>query len=310
MSVSEDNEVCLSNAKFLFSMLKQADMVGCNPTSTPISKDMIKLAAHEADLGMFLDESGIAQYQADLGSLNWIAQVYCPKLAPTVSLLGKRASSPTECGPAMIKQALRWLSGNLDMCLKTQSGNHEGIKWYCDSDLAGLHAVDGETRSRMGILGTYNGMPFHWNSSWIKAVCNSSGEAEVYALSECVKMAVHFRWVCEELKIDSPERIPIYCDAEAAMGFFKNLGGVSQSRLKHIDLRATWVMEMRDSAKLVELLHIPGVDNPANFFTKVLGATDFRKESDHLMATTDIPEGMSSLMKPKKKTVATRGHGD
>jgi hypothetical protein len=67
---------------------------------------------------------------------------------------------------------------------------------------------------------------------------------------------------------------------------------------------------MRDSAKLVEVMHIPGTENPANFLTKVLGATEFRRESEHLMATTDLPESMLSQMKPKRKVSETRGHGD
>ncbi len=306
ISVSPENEICLSNAKFVFELIQKKGLLGCNPASTPISKDMIKLVAHEAEMGMFLDPDGKAEYQADLGSLNWAAQVFCPKLAPTVSLLGKRASAPTVSGPAMIKQAVRWLAGNIDMCLKTDSTNSEGIAFYCDSDLAGLHSVDGETRSRMGILGTYNGMPFFWNSSWIKATCTSSGEAEVYALSECTKAAVHFKWVCQELKIDVPDQIPIYCDAEAAIGFFKNLGGATQSKLKHIDLRSEWVREMRDSANIVSVQHIAGVDNPANFFTKVLSAAEFKKEGAQLMATVDIPDTMTEVLKKRP----SKGHGD
>jgi hypothetical protein len=106
--------------------------------------------------------------------------------------------------------------------------------------------------------------------------------------------------VCEELGIKAPDRIPVYNDAEAALGFFKNLGGASQSRLKHIDLRADWVTEMRDSAKLV---HIPGSENPANFLTKVLGATEFRRESEHLVATTDILELYSDPKSIAHKTM-------
>ena len=272
-------------------------MVGCNPAKAPISKDMLKLVAHEAELGLFLDAEGKEEYQADVGALNWAAQIFCPKLSTAVSLLAKRSAAPTKSGPAMIKQAIRWVAGNIDMCLKTQSGNNDGIKFYCDSDMAGLYGVDGETRSRMGILGTYNGMPFYWASSWIKATCNSSAEAEVYALSECTRVAVHFRWVCEELRIVIPQRIPVYCDATAAIGFFKNLGGQTQSKLKHIDLRARWVLDMRDSKQAIELLHIPGVENPANFFTKVLGPIDFKRKSDHLMSRVELPDNMLELIK-------------
>jgi hypothetical protein len=313
ISVSPEEEVCLSNAKFMFELITRKGMIGCNPTKTPITKEMLKLAAHEAELGLFLDEAGKTEYQADVGALNWAAQIFCPKLAPAVSLLGKRSAAPTTSGPAMIKQAIRWIAGNLDACLKTDKSNKEGIKWYCDSDLAGLYAVDGEKRSRMGILGTYNGMPFYWASSWIKATCNSSAEAEVYALSECTRMAVHFKWVCQELHIETPEQVPIYCDATAAIGFFKNLGGQTQSKLKHIDLRAQWVQEMRDSAGNIKLEHIPGVDNPANFFTKVLGPIEFARESTHLMGTVELPQAMVELNQqkksanPKSKTVFQPG---
>jgi hypothetical protein len=126
ISVSPENEVCLSNAKFLFELITRKEMVGCNPTKAPISKDMLKLVAHEAELGMFIDEAEKVQYQADVGALNWAAQIFCPKLAPTVSLLGKRSSAPTTSSPAMIKQTIRWIAGNLGMCLKTDSKTPKG----------------------------------------------------------------------------------------------------------------------------------------------------------------------------------------
>jgi hypothetical protein len=147
-------------------------------------------------------------------------------------------------------------------------------------------------------------MPFFWCSTWIKATCNSSAEAEVYALSECTRVAVHFKWICDELKIACPDRIPIHCDAMAAIGFFKNLGGQSQSKLKHIDLRAKWVVDMRESAKVIDLKHIAGTANPANFFTKVLGPVDFRRESVQLMSAVDVPENMIALLTPEKQKKA------
>ena len=306
VSISAESEICLSNAKFVMELIDRKGLTGCNPASSPISKDLIKLVASETELGDFLDAQGKTEYQADLGSLNWITQLYCPKLATAVSLLGKYAAAPTKSCPSMIKQTVRWLAGNIDMCLKTQSNNNEGIAFYCDSDLAGLHSVSGETRSRMGILGTYNGMPFYWNSSWIKATCTSSAEAEVYALSECVKVAVHFKWICEELNIPAPAKIPIFCDALAAIGFFKNLGGVTQSKLKHIDLRAQWVTEMRDSKNYIELKHIPGVDNPADFFTKVLTPIEFKRGGEALMSKVELPASLDKVL----EHVSTRGHGE
>jgi len=52
--------------------------------------------------------------------------------------------------------------------------------------------------------------------------------------------------------------------------------------------------------------HIAGVGNPANFFTKVLSVTEFKKQGAVLMATVDIPGSMSEVMKKRP----SKGHGD
>jgi hypothetical protein len=58
---------------------------------------------------------------------------------------------------------------------------------------------------------------------------------------------------------------------------------------------------MRESAKVIDLKHIAGTANPANFFTKVLGPVDFRRESVQLMSAVDVPENMTVLLTPEVK---------
>ena len=302
MSVSREHEVCISNADFLFKVIERHGMSACNPAITPISKDLLKIVGEEAELGQFLNEADAKQYQADVGELNWAAHTFCPRLAVTVSLLAKRCSNPTVSGPKMIKQAIRWLAGNVDMCLKTKSQDNSGLVTYCDSDHAGMQAVDGDKRSRMGIVVKYNGMCVLWLSAWIKAICLSSAEAEVYALGEAAKIAVHLKWICQELEIPVFDKVPIYCDATAAMSFASNLGGTSQSKLKHIDLRRAFVEQLRDTSE-IEVLKILGTENPANFFTKVLSGAEFQREGGPLMDTVDLAEAMKEMLR-------IRGHGD
>jgi hypothetical protein len=76
---------------------------------------------------------------------------------------------------------------------------------------------------------------------------------------------------------------------------------------------------MRDSSEIMLVQHIVGTDNPANFFTKVLGPSEFRRESANLMSTTDVPESMMEAMgtskmldakKLARRPSASRGHGD
>ena len=302
MSVSEKDEVCISNADFIFKVIERHGMSACNPATTPISKDLLKIVGEEAELGQFLNAEDTRQYQADVGELNWIAHTFCPRLAVTVSLLGKRYSKPTISGPKMVKQAIRWLAGNVDMCLMTDSQDKSGLVTYCDSDHAGMQAVDGDRRSRMGIVVTYNGMVVFWHSAWIKAICLSSAEAEVYALGEAAKIAVHLKWICQELHIDVARQVTIRCDATAAMSFASNLGGASQSKPKHIDLRRGFVEQLRDTSE-IEIVKILGTVNPANFFTKVLSASEFKREGDPLMGKVELGKAMTEMLR-------IRGHGD
>jgi hypothetical protein len=125
----------------------------------------------------------------------------------------------------------------------------------------------------------------------------------VYALSECIKCALHFNFVCDELGIACPAKTPVWCDATAAIGFMQNLGGPSQSKLKHLDLRLNWLCQEMDA---IDLKHIKGTKNPANFLTKVLSPTEFEREGDHLMETVELPESVIREL----ADISSRGHGE
>ncbi len=46
-------------------------------------------------------------------------------------------------------------------------GNREGIRYKSETEFAGLFEVDGDIRSRYGVMVTANGMPVLWKSGWI-----------------------------------------------------------------------------------------------------------------------------------------------
>ncbi len=83
------------------------------------------------------------------------------------------------------------------------------------------------------------------------------------------------RYIGEELGIEMPAKIPVLVDAAAAMAFAENTLGVG--RMKHLDLRAAWVQEMK-TCGLIALTKVAGTENDADFFTKVLPAGDFQRE--------------------------------
>ena len=56
-------------------------------------------------------------------------------------------------------------------------------------------------------------------------------------------------------------------DSTAAIGFTANVGKVG--RMRHIDVRQAWVRQLRDR-ELITPIKVPGVENRADGFTKLL----------------------------------------
>ena len=87
------------------------------------------------------------------------------------------------------------------------------------------------------------------------------------ALGETVKLGKHMTFLADELGIPVSKPIIIMTDSAGAIGFARNNGGAG--KMKHIDIRGAWVQQLRDKGE-IEIVHVPGTKNPADFFTKIL----------------------------------------
>ena len=131
----------------------------------------------------------------------------------------------------------------------------------------------------MGILIKYNGFLVAWKSAWIKARCVSSGGAEAYALSECVRWGLHIKCIGEGLSIDMPDRPTILSDATAALGFAGKSDGTGE--IKRIDLREAWIKELKSDD--ITRVEVPGTLDQADPSTKILSLPDSQAHGDALM---------------------------
>ena len=106
------------------------------------------------------------------------------------------------------------------------------LKVWTDADWAGLYTLIGEKRSRTGLLVTYDGVPVAWKSSFQQCkgtmakpgtetddclITTSSGESEVHAASDGVKLGLHIKYFAEETEVPVPTKIPVHIDAGAAI---------------------------------------------------------------------------------------------
>jgi hypothetical protein len=277
MAAEGEDTVTWSNPRFVDSLINQLGLEGCNAAKLPITKESLKEIAAEAEMGDYLDEEAHSFYRTVLGEVLWLAQTTHPDIAVAASLLSKRCAKPTPTCAKAIKHLVRYLSGRRDHGLKFGPGDDTGLQVWCDSDHAGTYAVDGELRSRLGVAVTYNGMLIGWITKFIDGVVCSSAEAELHGLSEGVKQAIHLRNVGAELGIPMGETISVMVDASAAKSFAEDTLGVG--RMKHLDLRAAWIREMKDS-KVVDFVKVDGKINLADFFTKILPVGEHQDAAD------------------------------
>jgi hypothetical protein len=112
-----------------------------------------------------------------------------------------------------------------------------------------------------------------WRSHAQKTVALSSTEAEYMAISDCSRQAVWIKTLFTELGIKL-NAVPIYGDNQGSI--FIGSNPVQESRSKHIDIRYHFIRECVDNRQ-VELMFIPGEENPADMLTKNLARVKFVK---------------------------------
>jgi hypothetical protein len=266
LTVDSSGCVRMSNPNYVEGLLGPAGLLDCNPASLPLTKELLCEIRADVLAGEFMTDEQAGEFRSILGAVEWLAVTTHPSIAFASSILAKGSRQPTQSHGRAIKHLLRYLAGRRDEGITFGEGDGSGLTVWTDSDLAGTYKLDGELRSRLGIAVTYNGYLVGWNSKHIPTTCVSTCEAELHALSEGVKMALHMKYVCEELGLAVQSQIPIMVDAKSTVDFSDNPKGLG--RMKHLDLRWGWIRDIKDSGE-IKITHIPGTTNKADFFTKI-----------------------------------------
>jgi hypothetical protein len=108
------------------------------------------------------------------------------------------------------------------------------------------------------------------------SVALSSGEAELYAMTKGASQALGLMSLGADFGLHFSTRV--HCDASAAIGIVQRQG---LGKLRHINVRYLWLQEkVRD--KELEVLKVPGSDNPADLFAKNLDALTMWKHVERL----------------------------
>ena len=108
-------------------------------------------------------------------------------------------------------------------------------------------------------------------------------------MGETLKLGTHMSYVGDEMGAKLTYPLNIYVDASAAKGFADAVG--KNTRMKHIDVRRAWIKQLRDR-DFVRFMRVPGTENLADFFTKLLVGSIFTRYELEMMQW--LPEERSA----------------
>ena len=131
-----------------------------------------------------------------------------------------------------------------------------------------------------------HGMPVAWASSKQKSIALSSAQAELHGMSTGAQIGLHCFYVAQELNIEVNPRLDMYIDASAAVSFALKIG--SKTKMKHLDIRKSWIQQLRDRSLLT--LHKVGTkEQKADALTKLMGRNEYNRASKPLQNELNTP---------------------
>lgn len=257
--------LCISQQRYLESLLIRFEMQNCRPVSTPI-ENKLKLPKGE-------ESKRISKpYRELVGCLMYVALTSRPDLAVAANFFSQFQVCPNEEHWVHLRRVLRYVKGTLSfgLCYRGKE-NSPLLEVYTDADWAN------ETTDRRSISGAVFkvcGASVSWFSKKQTTVSLSSTEAELVALCAA---ACHSQWILRLLA--DLGRIPegpvqFHEDNQSVIKIASN--PKDSSRLKHMEVKHFYVRELLER-NLIKLDYVPSTMQQADILTKGLPAPGFKK---------------------------------
>ena len=219
------------------------------------------------------------KYQSIVGSLLYISRMTRPNISFIVNLLGRRSSDPSPTHLVMAKWVCQYLLSMINEGVIIAKGRQEDrIKGYVD---ASQPKEEEGSRCQSGSLVTLYGIPVMWTSRRQDVVAMSITEAEYIAISEGLKDLAWIRQFLQEIMPHKEPWVPtVFTDNEAAQKLSKTQ--TYHRRTRHILHRFHYIRQEVDN-HLATIQRIPGKENPADIFTKILAMSTVKAWKDFWM---------------------------
>ncbi len=214
-------------------------------------------------------------------SLMYLARLTRPDILLPVAHLSTRSHCCTKGDMHEAYKICRYLRGT----------RNKGIHIHCTSmriqaECDASHIVHTDRKSHTGYkIGLGDNLSFlHCKSCKQKLTAQSSTDAEVIAMVDCLKMCVWLRNLLQELHITPLKRMVIYQDNKSAIIMTQDDNSKAKNS-KHIFCKIGYARDLR-KLDIVEIVYLPTGEMTADMLTKPLHGEQFRTHRAKLMGHT------------------------
>lgn len=245
-------------------LLQETGLLGSKPCSTPMDPNQ-KISK---DSGTFLSDP--TAYMRLIGRLLYLTHTRTD-ICYAISNLSQFLSTPTSVHYNAALRIIRFLKQSPGLGLFFPKESDLSIKAFTDSDWG---ACSDTKRSVTGFCFFLGNSPISWKSKKQSIVSRSSAEAEYRALAQATCKAQWLLYLLQDLKVNHPKPVVLYCDNLSALHIAAN--PVFHERTKHIELDCHTVRD-KLQAGILHLLPIGTTDQVADVLTKPLQPGPFIK---------------------------------
>ena len=261
----------LNQRKYVLDLLRDTGMTASKPSTIPIEQNHCLLDNQSA----LLKCSEASTYRQLVGRLIYLT-ITRPDLSYSVHVLSQFMNCPRVDHLYAVFRVLRYLKQSPGQGLLISATSPLTLTAFCDSDWGG----DPITRhSLSGYCVLLGKSVVSWKCKKQTTIARSSAEAEYRSMADTCCEVIWLVAVLKDLLVSPPLPIAFHCDSKSAIHIASN--PVYHERTKHIEIDCHLVRENIEKGFL-QPLHISSSAQPADMFTKALGAKQLLELSSKL----------------------------
>ena len=214
-----------------------------------------------------------------------------PDIQTAVAFLSTRVKNPDKDNYKKLSKLVQYLRATKDLVLTLEPDNLHVIKWWVDASFA----VHTNMKSHAGGAMSLGKGVSYGTSTRQKLNTKSSTEAELVGVNDVMPQVLWTRYFMKAQDYKVHGNI-LYQDNQSTILLANNGRGSSSKRTLHINIRYFFITD-RIASKEVHVEYCPTGDMIADFFSKPLQGTLFRKLRDFIL---NLPKsyGPASIQSP------------